>query len=96
MIIKNSFTTNQQISMEALNLQWLACKQTTNESNLVALIAYESALGIQIEAAERKAFIRCKYYDASNIFWKNCVSLIAKQAEITENIAKCTLKMRIN
>jgi len=87
---KRGFTTDQKISIEALNLQRLAHEQTTNESNLVALIAHESALGRQIEAAERRAFIRCKDYDASNIFWKNCDSLITKQAEITENIAKYT------
>ena len=91
---KRGFSTDQNISMEALKLQRLAHEQTTTESNLVALIAHEAALGRQIEAAERRAFIRCKEYDASNVFWQNCDSLINKQGEITNNIAKYTVMMK--
>ena len=79
--------------MEALTLQRLAHEQTTKESNLVALIAHESAIGRQIKASERRAFVRCKEYDASNMFWKHCDDLINKQAEITENIAKFTMNI---
>ena len=47
----------------------------------------------KIEAAERRAFVRCKDYDASNMFWKQCDDLINKQVEITENIAKFTMNI---
>lgn len=90
---KRGFTTDQKINMEALTLQRLAHEQTTKESNLVALIAHESAIGRQIKASERRAFVRCKEYDASNMFWKQCDDLINKQVEITENIAKFTMNI---
>ena len=90
---KRGFTADQKINMEALTLQRIAHEQTTKESNLVALIAHESAIGRQIKASERRAFVRCKEYDASNMFWKQCDDLINKQVEITENIAKFTMNI---
>ena len=54
---KRGFTTDQLISMKALQLQRLSHKQNKNESNMIALMGHSNTLGRQIETAERQEII---------------------------------------
>ena len=46
------YSTDQKISLESLQIQILTHEQTTNELNMIGLIAYEHAVGRQIDATE--------------------------------------------
>ena len=72
--------------MASYNLQKRSQEQLENESQLVALIAHESAMGRQIDAAERRATVRCKKYDDKNRFWMIVDQLMEEQAEVTRSI----------
>jgi len=69
--------------------------QTLNESNLVALIAHESAIARQVDAAERRATVCCKEYNPDNIHWKHVDSLLEEQAELTRNIKTFTKTIKL-
>jgi len=84
------YTTDQMFTSEALRLQRLAYEQTANESNLMALIAHETSLGRQIDAAERRAILRCAEYNPENIYWQRCDTLIEQQSKLNLNIASFT------
>ena len=84
------YTTEQMFTSEALRLQRLAYEQTANESNLMALIAHETSLGRQIDAAERRAILRCAEYDPENRYWQRCDTLIEQQSKLNLNIASFT------
>jgi hypothetical protein len=89
------YTTEQMFTSEALRLQQLAYEQTANESNLMALIAHETLLGRQIEAAERWAVLRCAEYNSENIYWQRCDTLIEQQSKLNLNIANFTKNVKI-
>ena len=84
------YTTDQMFTVESLQLQRLAHGQTANKSNLMALIAHDTAFERQIEAAERCAVIKYMEYDPENTFWKRCATLIEKQLELNAKIASFT------
>ena len=63
-------TIDQRISIASFKLQKRSQLQMENEQRLVALIAHESALSRQLDAAERRASVRCKEYDSQNRYWK--------------------------
>lgn len=88
------YSTDQKISIEGLRIQKLNHVQTTNESNLVALIAHESAIARQVDAAERRATVRCKKYDPNNVHWKHVDTLLEEQAELTRNIKTFTRSIK--
>lgn len=79
-------TIDQQIKMASYNLQKRSQEQLENESRLVALIAHESALGRQVDAAERRATVRCEKYNEKNRFWMMVDQLMEEQAEVTRSI----------
>lgn len=56
----------------------------------MALIAHETPLGRQIDAAERQAILRCAEYDPDNIYWQRCDTLIEQQSKLILNIASFT------
>ena len=87
-------TIDQRIKMASYNLQKRSQEQQENEIQLVALIAHESALARQIDAAERRATVRCKEYDTTNKFWNMVDELMEEQAEVTRSIKNFNLKMK--
>ena len=60
------FTTDQQIDMESLGLQKESMIDRKHEVAMVALSLEESAMTKLIEAAERRAALRCPEYLESN------------------------------
>ena len=79
-------TIDQKINLASFQLQKRNQEQMENEQRLVALIANESALMRQVDAAERRAIIRCKEYDPTNRFWKMVDDLMDEQAESTAKL----------
>ena len=79
-------TIDQKISIANYQLQKRSQLQMENEQRLVALIAHESALSKQIDAAERRAAVRCETYCATNRYWKMVDDLMEQQTEVTASI----------
>ena len=52
---KRGLTTDQLISMKALQVQRLSHKQNKIESNMIALLGHSATLCRQIETAEKRA-----------------------------------------
>ena len=73
---KRGLITDQQISMEVLQLQQLSYDQNTNDSNLIAFIAHEEAISRHIKSTEKRVLVRCNEYDPKNMYWKICDNLI--------------------
>ena len=61
------FNTDQRISIEGLYLQKQMHRQQSAESSMISTIAHEQAISRQIESAERRAELRCKKYDPTNV-----------------------------
>ena len=80
------FTTDQRIQIESLNLQKQDIVDRKKERSLVSCIAEESALGRQIESAERRAASRCPTYDANNVYWKRVDDLLMRQDKVINKI----------
>ena len=89
------YPTNQRFTREASCFQQLAHEQTTHKSDMMALIAHQTAIVRQIEVAERRATVRYNDYDPKNIYWKNCDNLIAQQSELNQNIANFTKNTKL-
>ena len=53
---------------------------------MISLIAHEGAISRQIDSAERRAEMRCKKYNATNVHWKTVDDLLKKQASIMMKI----------
>ena len=70
------YSTDQKLGIEELKIRNLNHIQTTNESNLVTLIAHKSAIARQVGAVVRRATVRCKKYDSENIHWKYVDTLL--------------------
>ena len=90
------FSTDQRISIEGLYLQKQMNRQQTAESTMILMIAHERAISRQIESAERRAEMRCKKYDATNMHWKVVDTLLAKQAGITKKMGDTTASFQNN
>ena len=84
------FNTDQRISIEGLYIQKQMHRQQSAESSMISTIAHEQAISRQIQAAERRAELRCKEYDPSNMHWKVVDELLAKQAVLTQKMEKNT------
>ena len=84
---ERGFTTDQRISMESLFMQKKAQKQLEREATMVGLIAHENAISRQVEAAERRAAIRCKVYKKGNVHWDVVDKLLKVQESAIEKIA---------
>ena len=82
------FNTDQRISIEGLYLQKQMHRQQSAESSMISTIAHEQSISRQIESAERRAELRCKKYDPTNVHWKVVDELLAKQAVLTEKMGK--------
>ena len=61
------FSTSQQIDIEALNVQQQQMLDRRNETSIVALSIEESAIGRQLDAAERRAELRYGVYSSVNV-----------------------------
>ena len=83
-------STDQQISIEGLILQRKMQRQQEMDSTMVALIAQESAIGGQMEAAERRANLRCSKYTATNVHWQMVDNLVSKQVQINNRMDELT------
>ena len=79
-------TIDQKISIANYQLQKRSQLQMENEQRLVALIAHESALSKQIDAAERRAAVRCETYCTTNRYWKMVDDLMEQQTDVTVSI----------
>ena len=63
---RRGLTIDQKINIATYQLQKRLHKQMQNKQRLVALIAHESAISRQIEAAERRASMRCPKYHTNH------------------------------
>ena len=80
------FSTSQRIDIEALNVQQQQMLDRRNETSIVALSIEESAFGRQIDAAERRAELRCGVYSSDNVHWQKVDALIEDQQRVMERI----------
>ena len=90
------FSTDQRISIEGLYLQKKIQLQQSAEASMISLIAHERAISRQIDSAERRAEMRCKKYDATNMHWKIVDALLKKQASITTKMEVNTASLENN
>ena len=90
------FSTDQRISIEGLYLQKQIQLQQSAEASMISLIAHERAISRQIDSAERRAEMRCKKYDATNMHWKIVDALLKKQASITTKMEVNTASLENN
>ena len=79
-------TTDQKIDLATLNVQRQAMLDRQKESTLVALSMEDNALNAQIEAAEKRAQIRCPNYDEKDANWIKVDNLIAMQDNLMNRI----------
>ena len=80
------FSTSQRIDIEALNVQQQQMLDRRNETSIVALSIEESAIGRQLDAAERRAELRCGVYSSDNVHWQRVDALIEDQQRVMERI----------
>ena len=79
-------TTDQKIDLATLNVQHQAMLDCQKESTLVALSMEDNALNARIEAAEKRAQIRCPNYDEKDANWIKVDNLIAMQDNLMNRI----------
>ena len=82
------FSTDQRISIEALQINKQRLKHQMNETKIVALSIEEAAIGRQVSAAEVRAQQRCPEYDSSNDHWKRVDLLIKDHDKVIDSIRK--------
>ena len=90
------FSTDQRISIEGLYLQKQIQLQQSAEASMISLIAHERAISRQIDSAERRAEMRCKKYDPTNMHWKVVDLLLKKQAGIMKKMEENTASFENN
>ena len=93
---QRGFSTDQQISLEGLILQRKMHRQQELDATTVALIAHESAIARQIEAAERRANQRCPQYTPTNVYWQAVDTLVSKQVEINTRMDALTKSVAVD
>ena len=86
------FTTEQRIEIENLNVQRQGMIDRQHESRVVALSIEESAIGSQIEHAERRAVARCANYDKTNVHWQRVDGLLSKQDDVMKKTCELNNK----
>ena len=89
----HGFSTDQRINIQALNISQKRLEHQKNQSFLVSLSIQESAMSRQIEAAEKRAMIRCPTYDANNVHWKLADDLALEHQVLVKSIGEKTEKM---
>ena len=82
------FTTDQRIDIESLNMQKETMVDRKNEVAMVALSLEKSAMTELVDAAERRALLRCPEYDNTNPFWKKVDVLLEEQETFLGKIRK--------
>ena len=80
------FSTDQRIDIEKLNVQQRMLNDRRDETTIVALSIEESAIGRQLNVAEKRAEQRCPEYNATNIYWKRVDELIEDQQSVMDRI----------
>ena len=83
-------STDQHTSIESMIINKKRLEYPQNETRLVRLSIQESAIGTQIEAAERRAEHQCSMHDENNIFWKRVNALIKQQSNVASNFNECS------
>ena len=90
------FSTDQRINIQALNISQKRLDHQRNQSFLVSLSIQESAMSRQVEAAEKRAMIRCPEYDATNMHWKVADNLANELSVLVKSISEKTEKLFSN
>ena len=80
------FSTEQRIDIENLNVKKQSLYDRQRESRIVGFSIEEAALSRQVEAAERRATLRCPEYDPINIHWQRVDALIEEQEFVLSRI----------
>ena len=80
------FTTSQRIEIESLNLQKEVSAGRHREATIVALSIEHSAVARQVEAAEKRATLRCPVYNKNNFYWKRTDELIEREQSVVTRI----------
>ena len=75
----HGFSTSQRIDIKTLNMQQQQILDRHNETSIVALSIEDSAIGRQLDAAEKRAELRCGDYSSNNVYWQRVDALIEDQ-----------------
>ena len=90
------FSTDQRINIRALDISQKRLEHQKNQSFLVSLSLQESATSRMVEAAEKRAMIRCPTYDETNVHWKRADDLAKELQVLVNSISDKTEKMFSN
>jgi len=80
------FSTDQRIEIEFLDMQQQAMLDRRNVTSIIALSIEERAIARQLEAAEKRAVLRCHTYSKNNVHWQRVDTLIEDQQCVMDRI----------
>ena len=83
---ERGFSTEQRLEIETNEIRREEMNDRKKESILVGISIEEAAISRLIEAAERRAEMRCKEYNQSNKFWQKVDELMVKQEDIMKRM----------
>lgn len=85
---QRGLSNTQQLQLHHMQIYEKEIMLKERQQVMISLSAEAQGINSQIEAAERRAVLRCPEYDENNIFWKRVDSLLVTQESIMERMHK--------
>jgi hypothetical protein len=84
------FSTDQQITIESINVNKQTLKHLQDETQMVAFGLQESAIRAQLSQVQSMAERQCPKYDENNMFWQRVDSLQKRHGESIQTLMNLT------
>jgi hypothetical protein len=84
------FSTDQQITIELINVNKQTLKHLQDETQMVAFGLQESAIRAQLSQVQSMAERQCPKYDENNMFWQRVDSLQKRHGESIQTLMNLT------
>jgi hypothetical protein len=89
-LVVQGFSTDQQITIELINVNKQTLKHLQDETQMVAFGLQESAIRAQLLQAQSMVECQCPKYDENKMFWQRVDALQKQHAESIQTLMNLT------